>query len=274
MTRVSLGAALARYYDLDLSEDQADVELYLALARAYGGDVLELCAGSGRVAVQLATAGHNVTAVDHDPQMLERAGMRWADAPSTHTATRHRSRARGELNVVAADVRSFRTDRRYGLVLLALNSLLLFEDRDAQREVLATMATHLAPDGRAVIDVWLPTPDDLAIYDGRTVLEWVRHDESGGWVAKTTSARHEPATQRAEVTTFFDAWSNGEPPRRVMRQDRIAFVGANELVALVERAGLTVETMAGDYELGTFDPGSERVVLVCRAGPSEVESRG
>ena len=274
MIAESLGATLARYYDLDLSEDQDDLELYLALADAYGGDVLELCAGSGRVSVPLAVAGHAVTAVDNDPQMLERAAARWADARRTDRASKVKNRSLGDLDLVTADVTSFRSDRRHGLVLLALNSLLLLDDRDAQGAVLATMATHLTPDGRAVIDVWLPTPVDLEIYDGRTVLEWVRRDQNGDWVAKTTSARHEPATQRAEVTTFFDAWSEIQPPRRSMRRDQVAFVGAHELVALAEGAGLTVETMAGDYELGPFDSNSERVVLVCRVGPSKVESRG
>ena len=274
MNAESPGATLARYYDLDLTEDQGDVELYLALAGAHGGDVLELCAGSGRVCVPLAAAGHRVTAVDSDPQMLERAAAHWADAAGTQPGGGREQEADDNLELVMADVRSFRADRRYGLVLLALNSLLLLDDRDAQCEALATMASHLTPDGRAVIDVWLPTPDDLEIYDGRTVLEWVRPDQNGDWVAKTTSARHEPATQRAEVTTFFDAWSEVRPLQRWMRRDRIAFVGAHELAALAERAGLTVETMAGDYELGPFDSDSERVVLVCRVGPSKVRSRG
>ncbi len=133
------------------------------------------------------------------------------------------------------------------------------------------MAHHLAPRGRAVIDVWLPTPADLEIYDGRLSLDWVRQGDGGEWVSKTTSALHDPATQLALVTTFFDAWSDGEPARRSMRRDRISFVGAYELVAVAEQAGLRVETMAGDHALGPFDADSERIILVCRssaAGPS------
>src|SRR5512141_1164153 len=66
-------AALARLYDVDLIEDPGDVELYLALARRTGGPVLEIAAGSGRVAIPLAAAGFDVTAVDLDPAMLARA---------------------------------------------------------------------------------------------------------------------------------------------------------------------------------------------------------
>ena len=55
------------------SDDPGDLPLYLALAERTGGPVLELAAGTGRLAVPLAAAGHEVTAVDNDPHMLARA---------------------------------------------------------------------------------------------------------------------------------------------------------------------------------------------------------
>ncbi|MEO8208005.1 MAG: class I SAM-dependent methyltransferase, partial [Chloroflexota bacterium] len=69
-------AALARLYDLDVSVDPGDVDLYLALAARVGGPIVELCAGSGRIAVPLAVAGYNITAVDLDDAMLDRAARR------------------------------------------------------------------------------------------------------------------------------------------------------------------------------------------------------
>ena len=47
--------------------------MYLALAEAADGPVLELMAGTGRMAVPLAAAGHASTAVDRDAAMLRRA---------------------------------------------------------------------------------------------------------------------------------------------------------------------------------------------------------
>ena len=47
------GDALARLYDLDLVEDPGDLDLYLALAARTGGPILELAAGTGRLAVPL-----------------------------------------------------------------------------------------------------------------------------------------------------------------------------------------------------------------------------
>ena len=255
----TLGAELARYYDLDLLDDPGDLEMYLALASAHAGPILELAAGSGRICVPLAAVGHNVTAVDRDGRMLARARRAWKKA---------RPEPLGKLDLIERDVTELRLERRFGLVILALNTLLVLGDRSAQRKALQVMARHLAADGRAVIDVWLPSPDDLALYDGRVVLDWVRRDpEADQWVAKSSSARYSPATQRATVTTLFDTWSDGDQSRRTMRVDEIAFVGASELVLLAEAAGLIVETQAEDYEMTPLSSSGERIVLVARARP-------
>jgi ubiquinone/menaquinone biosynthesis C-methylase UbiE len=59
-------AAIARLYDLDLSEFDGDVDLYVALAQRTGGPILELAIGTGRIAIHLAEAGHEVVGVDLD----------------------------------------------------------------------------------------------------------------------------------------------------------------------------------------------------------------
>lgn len=251
-------ADLARYYDLDLAEDQGDVEFYLALAARHPGPILELAAGSGRICVALAAAGHDVTGVDNDGAMLERARAAWqAKAVAA---------GGGNLTTYLHDLTSLRLERRFSLVILGLNSLLLLPDRAAQTRALEVMAAHLAPDGRALLDVWLPAPEDLALYDGRLVLEWLRTNEEGGaWVAKTTSARYHSATARASVTTFFDEWRDGGPVERTMRSDEVTFVGQHELIALAEHAGLSVESISGDYEMNALEGNSEQVVLVARS---------
>jgi SAM-dependent methyltransferase len=249
---------LARYYDLDLAlDEQADVEMYLAFAEATDGTVLELMAGTGRVAVPLAAAGHKVVAVDRDTQMLERALRRW-------TATERVNG--GSLDLVEHDVTTLALDERFALVVVALNSLLLLESRAAQRAAVATAARHLASSGRAVIDTWLPAPEDLALYDGRLVLDWTAlDDEADEWVSKTTSARYESATRVAQVTSFFDAWPDDGKTTRTLRQETITFTAADELMAMAEDAGLEIETLAGDYEMGHFAASSDRLVMVCRA---------
>ena len=63
-------AELARFYDLDSIDLLDDLPLYLELAAREEGPIMELAAGSGRIAVPLALAGHDVTGTDIDPTML------------------------------------------------------------------------------------------------------------------------------------------------------------------------------------------------------------
>ncbi len=248
-------AALARLYDLDLADDPGDLDLYLALADRADGPVLELAAGSGRVAVPLAAAGHAVTGVDIEPAMLERARDRAeaADLP------------RGRLELVEADLLEVRLPKagRHTFAFIALNSLMLLPSREAQGAAFRTLAAHLAPGGLAVVDIWLPDADDLGRFDGRLILEWIRTDPAtGALVTKTGSALHDHATGTLVLTAVYEEAGQGQSPRRWVRQDRLRLVSADELETFAADAGLQVETVAGGYDLGPLGPGSERAVLI------------
>lgn len=248
-------AALARLYDLDLDEEPGDLDLYLALAARGDGPILELAAGTGRLAVPLAAAGHDVTAVDIDPAMIARGRTRVAGARA----------GAGRIDWVEADLCEIRLPdpARFSLAFIALNSMLLLGSRDAQRAAFRTLAAHLAPGGIAAADIWLPDAEDLARFDGRIMLEWPRTDlESGLTVTKAGSALHDAATNTVVLTAIYEESEQGGTPRRWIRRDRLRLVSADELAGYAEDAGLRVDILAGDYELGTLGPGSERAILI------------
>jgi len=64
------------------------------------------------------------------------------------------------------------------------------------------------------------------------------------------------------LTTIFEEGGQGEPVRRWLRRDRLRLVSADELRGYAEDAGLTVEAMAGGYDMGEMGPGSERAILL------------
>lgn len=253
-----VGAALARLYDLDLRDDPGDVNLLLALAARTGGPVLELAAGTGRLAVPLAADGYEVTGVDIDGAMLARARRAVADAGP---------RLAGRLRLVEGDARSIRLPDAgaFRLACIPLNSIFLMGSRADQAAAVATLAAHLAPGGLAMVDAWLPDADDLARYDGRLILEWIRTDPATGrTVTKTGSAVYDATSASVLLTTIFDEGRPGEPAIRWTRTDRLRLVTPDELASFAEAAGLEVESLAGDYELGPLEPGAERAVLVAR----------
>jgi SAM-dependent methyltransferase len=249
--------AFARLYDLDLAvEDPGDLDLYLGLARRTGGPVLELAAGTGRICVPIASQGLAVTAVDIDPAMLARAGER-ADAAGVTD----------RLTLVEADLLDLETlplpdAGGFRLAILALNSLFLLADREAQAAALRVMAPHLAPGGLAVVDIWLPSAADLEVYDGRLILDDARIDDDGTVRTKTWAATHDPASGAVTVTTIHESGPPGAPPARWVRRDAMRLVSPTELRGHAEAAGLEVETLAGDRALSPLRHDSERAVLI------------
>jgi SAM-dependent methyltransferase len=208
--------------------------------------------------VPIALAGYDVVALDLDAASLARAERAWSE--------RRGRRPRERLRTVAADLTTARLEGRYGMVLIALNSVLLLGSHDAQAAAFRTIAAHLRPDGLGVVDVLLPDVGDLSLYDGRLLLEWVRHDtETDEQVMKLASARYDAATTTVTLTQVFDAGpAAGGPVRRAIRTDDLLLLTKQQLGAMAEAAGLEVEDVGGDYQMTPFGPGAERAVLVVR----------
>jgi trans-aconitate methyltransferase len=110
--------------------------------------VLDAGCGTGRVAIELARRGVDVTGVDLDPAMLGAARRK---APS--------------LRWVDADLATLDLGRRVELVVMAGN-VLLFTAPGTEPAVLGRLAAHLVDGGRLVAGFSLGAGLTLDAYDG------------------------------------------------------------------------------------------------------------
>lgn len=249
---------LARFYDLDVMDVSYDAELYLQLAHQAGGDVLELAVGSGRLGIPIALAGQRVVGIDNDPAMLARARAGWERARGAVK--------RDRFSVREGDLFTFRSNERFDLTFLAVNTFLLAEDDVARLAVLETMRVHLQPGGVAAIEVSTPDKAELATFDGRVQLEWLRHDpETGDEVAKLVSARYEPKSSTVALSQIFE-WTPhlGGPLARASRSDILHLIPAENLAGLARQAGFGQVQLWGDHLLTPYGPGSHRAILEAR----------
>lgn len=251
-------ARLARYYDLDFLDVAYDAELYQQLAQQSGDPVLELGVGSGRLAIPLALAGHEVVGIDTNESMLARARDNWAAARGSLDPDR--------LRVAAGDFFDYRSEVRFGLALIAVNTFLLAED-DAQRlALLTTMRQSLRPGGMAAVEVGTPDEQELSRFDRRLQHEWLRTDpETGEAVTKAISANHEPADDSVLLTQIYE-WTlaEGGPLSRVTNVDHIHLVEAEHLGRLAREAGFGEVDLRGDHLSTPYGAGSHRVILLAR----------
>ncbi|MEM9466834.1 MAG: class I SAM-dependent methyltransferase [Actinomycetota bacterium] len=112
------------------------------------GSVLDAGCGTGRVAIEMAARGYDVTGVDLDPGMLDTAR---AKAP--------------EVEWHLADLLHVDLGRRFDLVALPGN-VMIFVAPGTEAAVVANLERHLAPDGLLVAGFQLgPGKLTLADYD-------------------------------------------------------------------------------------------------------------
>lgn len=131
------------WHDLECGLYRADLPLWLELAAsaALDGDaarVLDVGAGTGRVALELARAGHHVTAVDLDDRLLGAL----------------RERSAEEVATVCADACTFELDRDdFDLCVMPMQTVQLLDGSDSRIAFLRRARAHLRPGGQLALAI-------------------------------------------------------------------------------------------------------------------------
>jgi SAM-dependent methyltransferase len=122
----------ALWHDLECGAYGEDLPLWRALAAEAGGPVLDVGAGTGRVALHLAAAGVPVVALDAEARLLEALEHRAAGLP---------------VETVVGDARAFTLERRVALVLVPMQTLQLLGGPRGRAAFLRCALDHLEPGG-------------------------------------------------------------------------------------------------------------------------------
>jgi SAM-dependent methyltransferase len=152
------------WHNVECGSYAADLPLWEELADRSAGAILELGAGTGRVSLHLARRGHDLTAVESDPEL---AG-----------ALERRARAEGlPVRVELGDARELALGRRFALVLAPMQLLQILGGASDRRACLAAIESHLDRDGLAGLALVEDLPPPV---EAPPPLPDVR--DHGGWV--------------------------------------------------------------------------------------------
>ena len=193
-------SAAVVWHDVEHGGYDADLPLWRELAEAAHGPVLELGAGTGRVAVDLAAKGHEVVALDSDPDLLAALAER---APTVTTVT--------------ADARDFEVDATFSLVLAPMQLVQILGGRAGRAAMLDRVRAHLNADG--LLAAALARPLD-AIPEGDACPPLPDMLERDGWVFSSQPVAVEERNRSVVVTRRRQAVSpDGE------REEQLVEIG-------------------------------------------------
>lgn len=165
-----MGSLTPVWHDVECAAYTADLELWRALADTAHGPVLDLGCGTGRIALDLASRGREVTGIDADAELIE--------------SLRSRARERDlDVNTAVADARSFDLGARFALVISPMQVVQLLGGPDGRAQMLAAVHRHLRPGGLFAAALANPF-DDWSDTESLPPLPDVREED--GWVYSST----------------------------------------------------------------------------------------
>ena len=205
---------------------------------APGPDVLELGAGTGRVALPLSERGFNVRALEI----------------SSKLAARLRLQDQGRnVDVIEEDMASYVTSAPMHLIYAARSTFFQITTQERQLACLRTCAQNLKPDGRLLLDCYVPDADVLSRAQNLTVKSF----ETSGLNLRATIVGY-----NSQTIAFREVHLGADGTRVLPVEQR--FCWPSELDLMARMAGLRLETRVASFHGEPFDDDSRRhVSLYC-----------
>lgn len=243
----------APYYDLVNRPGDDDVGLWLSFAGRNTRPVLEVGAGTGRIAIELALHGHDVTALDPSTAMLAIARQKADDAGAGLTL------------VDATVAQAALEPEHYGFVLVPADVFLYCQDGEAQLEMLRVLRASMHFDALLAVDLpgpalWLdPTTN------GTPIVVFIGPTSEGEALDVVHLREDDVAAQTRLLRVTYERTGADGIVRRSSSEHRLRYVYRFEMEYLLHLAGLALVDVYGDYELGPLTNDSERMIFVARS---------
>jgi len=241
-------------YESDYGGYKEDLPLILELARSTGAPVLEVGAGTGRVAIPLARTGLTVTAIEKSSGMSEIFEQKLAVEDGA---------VKSRIKLLKGEIATVALDSRFKLAILAFNFLQLATSRDARMNLLLQLRHALVNRGKLYIEVSMPHTDYTSL--GKTGRRYSKTFYDRGrrlWAVLFQSHEYSPATQELVLEYMYLYLRNDGNADRVTRFARLAIIYPLELEGLLGEAGFVIEDRWGGFDKNPLSNESQRMILV------------
>ncbi|MCL7971024.1 MAG: class I SAM-dependent methyltransferase [marine benthic group bacterium] len=207
-------------------------------ALAGDGPVLELGMGTGRIALPLAATGVPVHGIDASSAMVEKLRAKPGGA---------------SIPVTISDFTEFDLEDRFSLVFVVFNTFFGILDQEDQVRGFQSVAGHLAPGGRFLLECFVP---DLGRFDRGQRLSVAAIDDDA---IRIEASMYDPVAQRvtAQVVCMTESGSRFYPLK-------VRYCWPSELDLMARLAGLELEHRWGGWNEEPFTAASGQHVTVYR----------
>jgi ubiquinone/menaquinone biosynthesis C-methylase UbiE len=158
---------LARYWDLLRGDTSrwSDRALFLELVQEFGGPILDVGCGTGRLLLEFMTLGFDIDGVDNSPEML--------------ALCRQKAAAQGlDPRLYLQEAQELDIPRQYRVILVPSSSFQLLLTPDDAQAAMQRFYAHLQPGGYLVMPFFIITAKPEQAGLDQIVEDWQIHQEA------------------------------------------------------------------------------------------------
>ena len=249
-------------YDLEYQgQSEEDVPFWCEVIRHHTAQhVLELACGTGRIGLELVRGldGLQVEGLDISPEML---------AAYRHKLEGEPEAIQQRITLHEGDMCHYQLENKglFDLIFLPFNSITHLHDIGQQLDMFRQTYDHLAPDGRFIVDTFIPDIDYLSDALNRPshvyMEDEVEDPKHEFTMLLYSSRKYDPFEQLQQlVWTREKFFSTGKNERYLTRLAMHVFF-PRELQLLFVASGFSIETIYGDYDGKPFGRGMRQIVV-------------
>jgi SAM-dependent methyltransferase len=219
-----------------LEEAEDEIKNLLELVELEKGSALDIPCGVGRHSFELDRSGFEVTGVDATSDFIQEAREKDQE---------------GSIEFVEQDMKRFRREESFDLIVNGWNSFGYFEDKEDDRQMMENLHASLKNNGVLVMDIWskeLVAMNDRGRYWTETngIYNMEKHRVKDNW-------------NKVETT-----WIKVEDGETVEYTWEKRLYSAQELKDLMNEVGFSNIEFYGNLEGDDYDKDADQMIVVAK----------
>jgi SAM-dependent methyltransferase len=230
----------AHLYDLFDTKD--NIPFFLHYGRP-AGEILDIGAGTGRIAIPLAEAGVKVFCVEPSPAMRKVFQEKLSKSIDLSK----------NITLIQGEARNFDLGRQFPAAYLS-GTFDHFLDYDERVATFLNIKKHLLVGGMLVFDAFIGMMRERPLSPAGEVVE-------GSMTFRRSVGIKLLSEMQLEVQLIYEVMENENLVERIEERSLAAVMDRERILALLEKTGFKVEEEFGNYQRDPFDDESEILII-------------
>jgi SAM-dependent methyltransferase len=226
----------------DLFDTKENIEFFYHYA-SEAGEILDIGAGTGRIAIPLAERGVKVTCIEPSPAMRAQFEKKLSGRPDISK----------NIELVADNAMSFNLNRTFPAAFLS-GTFDHFLNDDERLQSLKNIAKHLKPNGKMIFDVFLGLMKESPLSPaGKVKKEDTEYRRFIG-------DRILP-DEKMEVLLVFETYQSGKLMERIEERSIVGLIQRERLHHLLRQSGFEVKNEFANYDFARYKQGDALLII-------------